>query len=194
MPLHDYIIQIYKNVEDKKYFVRFLDFIITKQKKRVEFFIQPHPGFVKALVTGILADEKIGKYYWSLAEYYNAITGNNIAEDDVSIFKKISITRQYTLHRMLCNIKESDILEFVDFKYRAYLFYDYLFRRINLKVGHIENEVIDIECDGEYFKADKLGIYHEDLSKIHELLDKYDDRTINYLYYCVNNDKYLISE
>jgi hypothetical protein len=196
MPLHDYIKKIYLECDDPLYFNRFIDYVIKKRHFVSQLFIKDHKYHVTILVTGVLEYPKNHSTFHRLNDYYNNITNSNYLPSDLSIFKNIYITSSYTLNRLLCSLDEKTILEFFDINYRTYLLYNDLIRRIHLFTSLSPPDKIKIEYDNYIYYIDKHNISSEkqtlDNFKLSNFLDETENGFIKDLYYCVNNDKYLI--
>ncbi len=189
MPLHDYIRQIYQEAGDSAYIVRFLYFIIGKYVKRVEFLAGGHKA--EPLITGILENVKTKEHYYSLAEFYTKSTGIPIELTDISIFKKINVTQSYSVWRIVCNVKEKDILNFFDQKYRAFLMYRDIRRRVKAHTSDKEIKLVHNEDEFtlNYSSLDCKG----DLEKSLTLLEEYEEGTVTDLYFKSSDGGYLIS-
>lgn len=195
MPLHDYVKQIYQDVNDSSYIVRFLGHIINKRYKHVEFRIKGRTAI--PLITGVLEDVKTKERYHSLAEFYSKVTGIKADKANIRILKEINVTDTYDVMRIICNIEEEDILRFFDQKYRSFLMYRDVRKRIkhyasidvdktvrlrwkdmNYELGHTE-----ITCDDE-----------ENPYKCYELLEAYEKGFIEGLYYHSHKGLLLIAD
>ena len=112
MPLHDYIKKIYETSKDSAYIVRFLDYLILKRYKRTTFIV--NDVTVEPLITGVLENVITKEKYKSLAQFYNAVTGAKVKENDICLLAKINVTQDYHIMRIVCNIDEDTIIDFVD--------------------------------------------------------------------------------
>ncbi len=116
----DNVIYIFKESRDPFYFIRFLNHCITKSF-RGDYYIEVNGYKCKILISGVL--EEIGdenKKYNSLTEFYNSATGLSLSMYDETIFHYIYFKPEYTLHRLLSTLKDDDVLEFNDEKYRVF--------------------------------------------------------------------------
>lgn len=162
MPYHEYIIKMYKECDDL-YFQRFIDYIISTHNLKSDIFIKgENYDFVKILITGIIKEMTQNIKYNSLYEYYNSKKNTRYQKGDLEIFRHIWITKQYNLKRLLCNVKESEILHFFDQKYRTYLLYNYLIKEIYNMYGHNIVSNIPIIWNNIEFNIYKNTILYED--------------------------------
>jgi hypothetical protein len=149
---------------------------------------------VVPLITGVLEDIKTKKRFYSLAQFYNSTNGSNIGETDTLILKRINVTNGFTLWRILCNIPERVILGFFDQKYRSFLFYRDIRRRIKFYHSISTNDVINLRWNDEEFVVDHTKLECKSVPfKIYDILEAYEDGHIEDLYYCKDNSQYLIS-
>lgn len=192
MPLHDYAKKIYQEVPDSAYIIRFLDYVISKRFKFCSFSVNGYKA--KALITGILEDNQTKQHYYSLEEFYSKATGNSCQKGDLSILKKIYIVPDHTIWRIICSLKESDILGFFDQKYRSFLLYRDVRKRVEQYTHIITNDIIVVIWNNSKFDICHTSIIcHDDQKKIFELLEAFEDNRIEDLYYCTGNSQYLIS-
>jgi hypothetical protein len=192
MPLHDYIRQIYQEAGDSAYIIRFLYFVIGKYVKRVEFLAGDHKA--EPLITGILENVKTKERYYSLADFYTKATGNPISMTDISIFKKVNVTQSYSVWRMVCNVKEHQILEFFDQKYRAFLMYRDIRSRVRAYANFdTEKEIKLLHNDTEFTLTHSSLDCKYGSEKSLELLEEFENGTVEELYYRGRDGQYLIS-
>jgi hypothetical protein len=197
MPLHAFIKQIYKDCGDDQYFLRFLDYIITNRGKRPEFYIQGYSIKGEILVQGVIKNEVSNSYYDSLHEYYNSVTDSKIERGDLELFKKIHISREFSLYRALCGVKEPEILQFVDQKYRSHLIYNDLRKRISCFAGLKPKGSLRIFWNDTYYNADKYSLVTENEYKpdrVNDFMDEYDRGAITGLFYVTDTETYAISD
>lgn len=193
MPLHDYIKQIYKDVNDPSYIIRFIDYLVGTTNRRSTFTVKN--SSVEPLISGVLEDIKTKERFYSLAQFYNKTTGANVGESDTTIFKLIYVTKSYTLWRILCNIDEKIILGFFDQKYRSFLMYRDVRQRIKYYTSIDTNDKVNLRWDD-----DEFTVSHTKLEcpkrphMIYELFKAYEDGFVNGLYYCTNDSQYLITD
>jgi len=193
MPLHDYIKQIYKEVGDSSYFIRFIDYLVSNTNRRVTFIVNGYTA--EPLISGVLQNIKTKDKYYSFAQFYNKATLGNVGETDTNIFKHINVTTNYTLWRILCNVDEKTILGFFDQKYRSFLMYRDVRQRIKYYTSIDTNEKVNLMWDDN-----KFTISHTKLEcpkrphMIYELFKAYEDGFINGLYYCTGDSQYLITD
>jgi hypothetical protein len=193
MPLHDYIKQIYKEVNDPQYIVRFLDYLISRTNRRTQFTVKGQTA--EPLISGVIEDIKTKERFYSLAQFYNKVTGTNVGESDTTVFKNIYVTSNYSVWRILCNMKESDILEFFDQKYRSFLLYRDVRRRIKFYHSISTNDAIILRWGDEEIVAEhtKLSCKSNPMC-IYNLLESYEEGFIEGLYYCTSDSQYLITD
>jgi hypothetical protein len=128
------IIQVFKGCFESVYFIRFIDYIITKRFGNKYYFdIKGHKA--SALISGILEDNETKEKYYSFAEFYNSITGASISKYDEEIFHHIYFQQKYNLHRLLCILKDDDIINFTDKKYRVFC----MFRDLRDRLKHYQD-------------------------------------------------------
>lgn len=178
MTIIDSVLKIYTQCNETVYFVRFLDYVISKRFNSVEFNInglrfKPH-------ISGVIENPENGKKYYSLVQLYNDITGNNFNEGDTTVFHHLFVSKSYNLNRVLSAVKEIDVLEFFDQKYRAFCMYRDLKKRIlhytGIRLGKEDNmlnvrwnrlkhyiQISSITCDPHFnpYKAYELLTAYE---------------------------------
>jgi hypothetical protein len=195
MPLHAYIKQIYENVDDRSYIIRFLDYIISKRYKRITFTVKGQIAI--PLITGVLENIKTKERYHSLEEFYTKITGEKVHTRNVSLLSNIYITEAYSVMRIICNYNETDILNFFDQKYRTFLFYRDVRKRLR--------EYHDIKAPGHitlFWNGDEYELNHTELTcndtnKLYityKLLEAFENKDIEGLYYGNEKEQYLITD
>jgi hypothetical protein len=195
MPLHDYIIRIYREVNDPSYIIRFIDYLVRSTNRRSSFTVRNHT--VEPLISGILEDIKTKQRYYSLAQFYNAINSSNIGETDTSLFKAINITKSCTLSSLLSTIDEKIITEFFDQKYRTFLIY----REVRKRVKHYtsidtKNDIRLFWNNNEYLLT-YTNIQCKDNSNPYskyKFIEAFEAGGIRDLYYINNNTQYLITD
>jgi hypothetical protein len=195
MPLHDYIRQIYETVEDRTYVIRFIDYVLGKRFKRMEFIVRGQ--LVEPLITGVLENKKTNQRYNSLASFYSDVTKQTVDEYDVEILKKINITASYSIWRIICSVKEEDILSFFDQKYRAFLMYRSVRSRIKQWCSVSTNEEISLWWNGNEYHLWHTRLSSDDTEnpyKIYDLFDAYESECITGLYYNTTRGGHLITD
>lgn len=188
MTLHRYIELIYKNVPDRLYVSRFIDYLVNTTTKTTRFKVKNACGL--SLISGIIMDTRSGIHYNSLASFYNIVTNKKVYETDIGIFKHIYVTDAYSLWSVLCSINEDVILKFFDIKYRGFLIY----MSIKQKINAIPDIRHDINIIVEY-NSNKYILHQnfiESLSNTTQFIEDYENNAIDTLYYCYNNNKYVI--
>jgi len=195
MPLHNYTKNIYESVTDSAYIIRFLDYLIGKHFKRTTFTVN---GIIaEPLITGVLENVKTKERYHSLAEFYNTVTRSTIKDNDISLLTKINITKDCSVMRIICNVKEDYILDFFDQKYRTFLIYRDIRKRIRQYTSNDMSSEVKLFWDGTEYDLSRTKIACNDTSNpysCYKLLEAYEDGVIEGLYYCEENEKYLITD
>jgi len=193
MPLHNYTKQIYEEVTDPSYIIRFLDYLIQKRFKRSSFTVK---GIVaEPLITGVIKNTKTKEHYKSLAQFYNTVTGSKYKENDISLLAHINATKDYTVMRIICNMKEDDILGFFDQKYRAFLIYLDVLKQIkNYTNIHITDK-INLKWNNKQYLVSCVKISDNDINPyaVFEFYEAY-ETVINGLYYLNDGEQYLITD
>jgi hypothetical protein len=193
MPLHAYIRQIYQEINDTAYVVRFIDFIIGRYGMRTEFSIGSNKAI--PLITGVLKNVKTKEQYSSLSDFYNQATGETSSPTDINILKSINVTQAYSVWRIICNTKEKDILDFFDQKYRAFLMYREVRRYIRRYSNIDDIKEIDLVWNNISYTLNYTSIECSDgLQQSLELLKEYEDKTINGLFYRLPDGLYTIGK
>lgn len=207
MPLHDYIRQIYKEVNDRSYVIRFLEYLISNTIQsnasyasyasnasyRITFTVNEHTA--KILISGILINTKTKERYTSLAQFYNKVTLSNISETDINVFRNINVINNYSIWRIVCNSKEKTILEFFDQKYRSFLMYHDIKYRVKYYASIDINKQIPISWNNNKFIVSESQTKCElNPTMIYTLLTAYEDGNIVGLYYCGKKGNYLITD
>jgi hypothetical protein len=195
MPLHDYIKQIYEDVRDPSYIIRFLDYIIQRYYKRTTFVINDQVA--EPLITGVLQNTRTKEHYYSLAQFYKQVTGTKVSETDINLLAKINVTREYSVMRIICKIKEDDILGFFDQKYRTFLMYRDVKKRVMHYTSINTHGHIDLFWNDTLYDLNHTALVtknESNINKCYELLEAYEDGFIKGLYYCGNDGRHLISD
>ena len=191
MPLSPTLTKIFQEVKDPSYIIRLLDYIVNSRYERTEFIIGEHKAV--PLITGVLKNTKTNQHYYSLAQFYNSVTNNDVKENDFEILGLIHVTRKYSLLRILCTITEDTILRFFDQKYRSFL----LYRRIGKMIQELgltyPEGVISVswnECD---YELHPNRVICNKNTKAFELLQTFESGKLSGVYYLYNKDKkYLL--
>ncbi len=190
MTISPILTQIYQEVKDPSYIIRLLDYLVNNRYDRTEFII----GTIKAvpLISGVLKCSKTNQYYYSLAQFYNNVSGNNADENDLEIFKNIYVTKKYSLWRVLCNITDDMILGFFDQKLRSFLLYRTIGKLINESDLTYSEGIIPV-CwnDQEYeLYPNKIDCkYTQNNKNIFELLQAFESESLSECYYLYSKDK-----
>lgn len=193
MPLHDYITQIYRESADSSYIIRFINYLISTTNRRTTFTVNGYSA--EPLISGILQNTKTKERYYSLAQFYNKVTQGNISETDTSIFKGINVTSEYTLLRLLSTIQEKTIIEFFDQKYRSFLMYRDVRKRIEYYTSISINGDVTLQWNDNEFILSRTTLKCKDSPyTVYKLLEAYEDGFIKDLYYCNKDNRYLITD
>jgi hypothetical protein len=196
MPIIDSVMQIYTRCPETVYFIRFLDFVISKRFHSVEFNIndirfKPH-------ISGVIEHPTTGKKYYSLVQLYNDVTGNNLQEGDTTPFHYLFVSKAYNINRVLSAVKDIEVLEFFDQKYRAFCMYRDLKPRIKhytgIKLGKDDN-MITVRWNerNHYIQISSISCDpHFNPYKAYELLTAYESGNIYGLeYFNPQNKTYI---
>lgn len=175
------ILKLYRECDDTHYFIRFLDYVIRSRYPRIKFTLN---GIVtEPMISGVIRVIKNNTEYDSLDSFYKDVTGYDEGRSD-RVLKEIYVTDGATLWSVLEQVKEAELLNFVDQKYRAFLVYKdlemriapcsdegYVPRRLQIKWdsvrfyltrSSIEDYTHTDMCAGPYEKFRFLGAYEED--------------------------------
>lgn len=187
MPIIDSVIKMYKECAETVYFIRFLDFIISKKFNSVEFNFN-NIRF-KPLISGVIEDPHTGKKYFSLVQIYNELSGKELKEGDPDVFHYFFVSKAYNLNRILSAVKETDVLDFFDQKYRAfYMYRDLKFRILHytgIRLGR-DDSVLTVRWNGMKHEVQISSITcdtHFNTYKAYELLTAYESGNISGLEY-----------
>jgi hypothetical protein len=197
MPIIDSVMKMYTECVETVYFIRFLDFIISKKFNSVEFNFN-NTRF-KPLISGVIEHPHTGKKYYSLVQLYNDLTGKELKEGDPDVFHYFFVSKAYNLNRILCSVKEIDVLEFFDQKYRAF----YMYRDLKLRILHYtgirlgrDDAVINVQWNGMKHELQISSITctpHFNPYKAYELLTAYESGNIKGLEYYNPQDKSYVA-
>jgi hypothetical protein len=194
MPLHDYVKQIYEEVDNPAYFIRLLDYSISKRSKRPSFSIANQTAV--ALITGVLENTQTKEHYNSLTEFYNKVN-MNVRSNDIEILKYINVTSLYTVWRIICSITEQELFEFCDQKYRMYLLSRNIKERIKqFTFLYTGKNNIDLLWNGRNYVIQShriICLNDMSINVVYQLLDAFENNTLDGLYYVTENKQYLIS-
>jgi hypothetical protein len=192
MPLHDYIKRIYEEVNDPSYIIRFITYLVNTRYKRVIFSVNDNT--VEPLITGVLEDIKTKKRFYSIAAFYTSATGIKVSESNINILSKVFVTKEYSVMRIICNIKEDEILNFFDQRYRTFLMYREIQKRIKFYTLKSINESIKLLWKETEFVIDRTKIIcDKDASFPQIILKLFEEGNIGDLYYITSNNRHLIS-
>ncbi len=196
MPLHEYTKQIYEGVKDSAYLVRFIDYLVSKHYKRTTFMV--NDVVAEPLITGVLENVTTKEQYRSLADFYNKVTGEKAKDNNVSLLAKINVSKEYSIMRIICNIPEDYIIGFVDQRYRSFLMYRDIIKRIKncTPIDVKGDEPLNLWWNGCDYELRQTSIVaYSESANAYELLEEYENRTVKDLYYCDSSYKrYLITE
>lgn len=187
------IMKVFKDAHDPFYFVRFLDNIIFNRFNPNYYFdIKGHK--CKPLISGVLQVKESGKKYNSLTEFYNDITEESMSITDETTFHHIYFKPTYNLHRLLSMLKDEDLMNFTDEKYRIFS----MLRDLRERVKHYTGFIIELgnvnKASVETFKwcGDNYSISINDIReekrghrtpKSMKFLEAYEAGDIQDLYY-----------
>jgi hypothetical protein len=187
MPFSPILTKLFQEVKDPSYIIRLLDYLVNTHYDRTEFII----GGYKAipLITGVLKNTKTNQHYYSLAQFYNSVTNNDVKENNFEILNLIHVTKKYSLLRILCSLTEDTILGFFDQKFRSFLLYRSVGKMIQkLDLTHPEGTITVSwnKCDYELYPN---RVVCEKNKKVFELLNAFEGRKLGDLYYVQSKDK-----
>lgn len=181
------ILKVFKEAYDSFYFIRFMDHIVSKRCKGPYYFdVKAHQ--CKPLISGVLEDIKTGDKYNTFADFYNKVTGSDIGIYDEVIFHHIYYKPHYNLHRLISMLKDEDLLNFTDEKYRIFT----MVRDLRERVKHYTG--FDMNSHGFEKFLWKNDIYTISINEIRdingrktakclEFLEEYESGEITDLYY-----------
>lgn len=195
MPIHDYIKKVFEEVPDSSYIIRFMDYLISKHFKRTTFIVQG--VLAEPMITGVIKNLKTKERYYSLAQFYTKVTGKYIEETNLELLKLINITNNYSLWRFICGISEEEILEFFDQKYRSFLIFRDVRKRVKFYTSIDTNSDIHLFWNDKEYILNYTKIECKDKSNpyLHyEFMEAYEEGFIKDLYYSKDNTKYLITD
>jgi hypothetical protein len=140
MPIINSVMRMYKEIPESVYFNRFLDVVIGKRFNSVDFNINGYRA--RMYITGVLYDDK-GKKFFSLVEFYNHVTGENMEEHDETVFHHLFVTKSYNINRILNAVTEDEVLDFCDQKYRSFCMY----RDLKMRIKHYTKKNVPENVD-----------------------------------------------
>jgi hypothetical protein len=150
------------------------------------------------LITGVLENVTTKEQYRSLADFYNKVTGEKAKDNNVSLLAKINVSKEYSIMRIICNIPEDYIIGFVDQRYRSFLMYRDIIKRIKncTPIDVKGDEPLNLWWNGCDYELRQTSIVaYSESANAYELLEEYENRTVKDLYYCDSSYKrYLITE
>lgn len=192
MPLSPILTKVFQEVKDPSYIIRLLDYLVNSRYDRTEFII----GSQKAipLITGVLKNTKTNEHYYSLAQFYNSVTSNDVKENDFEILNSIHVTKKYSLLRVICSFTDDLILGFFDQKFRSFLLYRSLGKMIQ-ELGLTYSEgVISISWKDQEYELHPNRVICDKNKKVFELLQAFEGGKLGDLYYVQSKDnKYLLN-
>jgi hypothetical protein len=196
MPLHAFIKKMYEGSLDPLYFIRFLDYLIYKRVG--PYCLTIDKTSVDIMITGVLVDTEKKREYFSLHTFYKDVTGKEVQFDDMTVLKEILVKPDYSIWRLICMVKEQEIIEFFDQKYGIFLMFRDLRKKIKEKMKIDIVSKIVIHWNGKEFNIKKSTIATDDphyVACVCNLLENYHSGKICGLYYVLpNNEKLLISD
>jgi hypothetical protein len=137
--IHKYIIEIYKNCDDRYYVNRFIRYLVLLKMREPNLSLKEHNLRIRILIDGSLSIKKSTKLYNTLEDCVNNICNNSkefkpYEDRDISILSKIYTSTKYRLIDTLSIISESEILRFIDQSYRTYCLHTSLSSVIDKKI------------------------------------------------------------
>jgi hypothetical protein len=199
MPLHDYIKKIYQEVDDSLYITRFIDYLLSINYNKLSYTVNTYT--VAPLITGVLEDINTKERFYSFSQFYEKASGIKVNHSDINILSKINITKDFNLMRILCNIKENEILGFYDQKYRTFLMYRTIRKCVKKytiittnNTNNTNNEINLLWNKNTFSLKHTLLLCKDNPINSYKLLDTYEDGNIKELYYCMNDKTYLITD
>ncbi len=192
MPLSPILTKIFQEVKDPSYIIRLLDYLVNSRYDRTEFII----GSQKAipLITGVLRNTKTNEHYYSLSQFYNSVTSNDVKENDFEILNSIHVTKKYSLLRVICSMTDDVILGFFDQKFRSFLLYRSIGKMIQELGLTYPEGTISVSWKDQEYELHPNRVICEKNKKVFELLQAFEGRKLEGLYYLYNKDeKYLLN-
>ena len=192
MPLSPTLTKIFQEVNDPSYIIRLLDYLVNSRYERTEFIIGEHK--VVPLITGVLKNTKTNQHYYSLAQFYNSVTNNDVKEHDFDTLNTIHVTKKYSLLRILCSLTDDTMLGFFDQKYRSFLLYRSIGKMIQeLGLTYTEG-TISVSWNKCDYELHPNRVICDKNKKVFELLQAFEGGKLGDLYYIQTKDKqYLIN-
>jgi hypothetical protein len=191
MPLSPILTKIFQEVKDPSYIIRLLDYLVNTRYDRTEFIIDGNKAV--PLITGMLRNTKTNQHYYSLAQFYNSVTNNDVKENNFEMLNLIHVTRKYSLLRILCSLTEDIILGFFDQKYRSFI----LYRSVGKMIQELDHTYIEgtiyVSWNEYDYELHPNKIICEKNKKVFELLQAFEGGKLSDLYYIYSKDKkYLL--
>ena len=191
MPLSPILTKIFQEVNDPSYIIRLLDYLVTTRYDRTEFIIGSHKAV--PLITGMLRNTKTNVHYYSLAQFYNSVTDNDVKETDLEILNSIYLTKKYSLLRILCSLTEDTILGFFDQKYRSFLLHRSIGKMIKESDLVYADNIITVSWNEQEYELHPNRVICEKNKKVFELLQAFEGGKLGEVYYVQSKDKkYLL--
>lgn len=122
------ILKLFEECEDAAYLIRFLDYIMSSRYPRVKFSI--NDIVAEPLISGSIRIIQTNREVDSLGEFYEVANSGKKAESCEQLLKSVRGTDESNIWSVLKKVNEDEIINFVDQKYRAFMVYKDLERRI----------------------------------------------------------------
>ena len=187
------IMKVFKDAHDPFYFVRFLDHIIFN-RFNPNYYFDIKGRQCKPLISGVLEDKDTKKKYNSFTEFYNEVMDESMSVTDETVFHHIYFKPAYNLHRLLSILKDEDLMNFTDEKYRIFTMLRDLRDRVKhytgliIQLGNSSRAAVDLfKWRGENYSISLNDIREENKGyrtpKCLEFLKAYEAGDIQDLYY-----------
>ncbi len=187
---------------DPAYFQRMLEFLLHARFRSVRLNLR---GALKqdavffSLEGQLINIENNKKRFNTLTEWYNAIKGSKHTRIGLEQFKEIMATPKFSIYQILETVRDKEVADFIDMKYRSSILFTYISHRIRSKRMPFtwdKSQTFAVEWNGvEYSVTHTHTSTNENISVGH-LLDAITapEEPITGLYLLQSGKKYLLTE
>ncbi len=187
---------------DPAYFQRLLEFLLHARFRSVRLNLR---GALKqdavffSLEGQLINIENNKKRFNTLTEWYNATKGTKHARIGLDQFKEIMVTSKFSIYQIIETVRDKEVADFIDMKYRSSILFTYISHRIRAKRMSFtwdKSQTFSIEWNGVQYSVTHTHTSTEAKLSVGHLLDAITnpEEPITGLYLIQSGKKHLLTE
>ncbi len=187
---------------DPAYFQRLLEFLLHSRFRAVRLALQG--GLKKDTVffsiEGQLINIENNKIRFStITEWYNSIKGTEHTRIELEQFKEILATNRISIYQILETVRDKEIADFIDLKYRSSILFIYISHRIRAKrlpFSWDKSQTFTVEWKDVVYNVSHTNTTTQQNISVGYILDAITapEEPITGLYLIQSGKKYLLTE